>query len=634
MAKKRSKASSRVRRGQAKGSGTKRSSSSASDRTESGASDHTESGASDRTESGASDRTEFPLWKKLLFSLLATGLFFGGIELVLAGFGVEPVLYDEDPYVGFSSLVPHFVEGSLADGTPVMTIAQNKLRLFNAQSFARHKPTGTVRVFCLGGSTTYGRPYGDTTSFCGWLRELLPVADPSRQWEVINAGGISYASYRVALLMEELLAHEPDLFIVYTGHNEFLERRTYGDLIAYPRTVRGLGALASRTRLFTAAHRALFESAEQSTGEATTLDDEVRTLLDASIGPSEYHRDDALHEQVQRHFRFSLARMVDMARSVDAEVVLVTPASNLHDCSPFKSENLELEPPDLERWQGLFRQAEAAERAGRLDDALGAIQDAISIDDRHAHGHYLHGAILDALGRSAEAKTAFERARDEDVCPLRALGSLQEIVGEVAEQRGVPWVDFVRLVETRSSQGIPGEDFFLDHVHPTIEGHRLLALELIEVLSREGMVDPAASWSEAAIEQVENQVLGRLDPESHGLALSQLSRVLGWAGKLEEARKLSLQAAELAPDLATVQHQSALSAHLTGDIVSAISLYQRALELDPSIATAHSNLAVIFDEADRDREAAHHYRRAIALLGDKNAAYRERLQEALGKLEL
>jgi len=35
--------------------------------------------------------------------------------------------------------------------------------------------------------------------------ELLPEADKSKKWEVINAGGISYASYRVARVMEELL---------------------------------------------------------------------------------------------------------------------------------------------------------------------------------------------------------------------------------------------------------------------------------------------------------------------------------------------------------------------------------------------------------------------------------------------
>ncbi len=36
------------------------------------------------------------------------------------------------------------------------------------------------------------------------MREFLPTIDEVKNWEVINAGGISYASYRVANVMEEL----------------------------------------------------------------------------------------------------------------------------------------------------------------------------------------------------------------------------------------------------------------------------------------------------------------------------------------------------------------------------------------------------------------------------------------------
>ena len=118
--------------------------------------------------------------KKLLFSLLITALFFALLELVLAIAGVQPILYDDDPYVGFSSRVPLFVEEESKDGT-YLVAAENKLQFFNRQRFAAEKPSGAYRVFCLGGSTTYGRPYGDTTSFCGWLRELLPPADSSRK---------------------------------------------------------------------------------------------------------------------------------------------------------------------------------------------------------------------------------------------------------------------------------------------------------------------------------------------------------------------------------------------------------------------------------------------------------------------
>ncbi len=62
------------------------------------------------------------------------------------------------------------------------------------QRFGATKEPEARRLFCIGGSTTYGRPFDDATSFCGWLRGFLERVDPEREWEVVNAGGISYAS--------------------------------------------------------------------------------------------------------------------------------------------------------------------------------------------------------------------------------------------------------------------------------------------------------------------------------------------------------------------------------------------------------------------------------------------------------
>ena len=41
----------------------------------------------------------------------------------------------------------------------------------------------------------------------------------------------------LATLMEELVTYEPDLFIIYSGHNELLERRTYAGLIEEPQAI-------------------------------------------------------------------------------------------------------------------------------------------------------------------------------------------------------------------------------------------------------------------------------------------------------------------------------------------------------------------------------------------------------------
>ncbi len=261
-----------------------------------------------------------PLWQAVLLPVVSVLVFFLLLEGGLALFGVSPVLKTEDPFVGFAANVPLYVpDPDAARG--IDGHRPNKLRYFNQQSFPREKDPETYRIFTLGGSTTYGRPYSDTTSFAGWLRELLPLVDASRKWEVINAGGISYASYRVAHLMEELVRYQPDLFIVYTGHNEFLEERTYGEIREMPAAIRSTVALLSRTRTWSAmntAMQSLGVAPQTNNASHDQLSGEVNAILDRSAGLERYTRDDALQAKIFEHYRISLERMAALARSVGA----------------------------------------------------------------------------------------------------------------------------------------------------------------------------------------------------------------------------------------------------------------------------------------------------------------------------
>ena len=120
-----------------------------------------------------------------------------------------------------------------------------------------------------------------------------------------------------------------------------------------------------------------------------------------------------------------------------------------------------------------------------------------------------------AAQRFGEARTAFQNALDEDVCPLRALTETREITAEVAASHGVPLVRWADYLETRAENGIAGDDMFHDHVHPTIEANRLLAILIIEQMEQEGLLDFDAGWNEAAIEGVARRVESRIDPEEH-----------------------------------------------------------------------------------------------------------------------
>ncbi|MGI9243851.1 MAG: hypothetical protein ACR2RV_23845, partial [Verrucomicrobiales bacterium] len=503
-----------------------------------------------------------PLWKKLLFAGITGLLFFGLLELVLAVFGVKPLLFEDDPYVGFESKIPLFVESDQHFET-----AQNKTKWFNEQRFARRKPEGTRRIFCMGGSTTYGRPYRDATSFCGWLREFLPVADPTQGWELINAGGISYASYRIAALMEELVEYDPDLFIIYCGHNEFLERRTYGEMIDMPATVRGLQASLARSRTYSFISRAVMGGGVPP-GAQTKLDAEVNTILDNTVGLEAYKRDEEWEQQVLAHYRFNLARMVDIARAGGAQVVFVTPAGNVRSSSPFKSESsLRLSVAQHKEWEKQFAEAERAHAAGDAA-ALAAIEAAVAIDPQHAHSQYLYGRILDGLGRFAEAKAAYELALENDVCPLRMLADMRQILAEVATDRDVPVVDFHQVMAGVAEHGMPGEAEFLDHVHPTIESHRLLALALVDELGAQGIAEVQPGWDEAAATA---RVMARVDDNERGIALRNLANVLQWAGKYEDAYVAAKKSLELTPG-------DAYANFVTGDLAQKLGKEDEAIK--------------------------------------------------------
>ena len=558
---------------------------------------------------------------------VVTVVFFILLEGFLAILGVDTEPYADDPYVGFSSTSRLFVEESASDGVLELATAENKLTLFNPQRFPAQKGEA-IRVFCVGGSTTFGRPYDDATSFCGWLRELLPVADPSRNWEVVNAGGVSYASYRVALLMEELIDYEPDLFVVYSGHNEFLERRSYSSIIAMPRALRGVGGIAAKTRIWTVMSRIVRQFSGTPTapeGDPDILDEEVTTLLDNAVGPSSYTRDDALTEKILQHFRYNLARLVDIAASVGAETVLITPASNLRDSRPFKSEHRDdLGDAERDDFDRLLDSARRAHEEGRIEDSLTEIGAAAAIDPRNAQLAFLQGRLLDEAGRWNEARTAFDRARDEDVCPLRAPGPVSEIVREVAADRGTMVVDFASLADDWAANSLPGKDLFLDHVHPTIEVHRRIAVAIIKEMAEHSLLNLSPGWNPQAVAEVARRVEDGIDPLVHALALMKLSKVLGWAGKLNESDRLADQAAELYPDDSRIQYNAGLTAHLLGRKNEAVVHYRRAVELQGDADEPHGNLGVLLEEAGHLDEAIHHFRLAIRYARSPETASRNK----------
>ncbi len=577
--------------------------------------------------------------KKLLYGVLVTVLFFAALEFLLAILDAGPQLGTKDPYVGFEASLPLFVEQD-RNGEIYLQTAKNKLAYFNRQSFPKRKSKQTYRIFCLGGSTTYGRPYNDMTSFCGWLRELLPAIDARHDWEVINAGGISYASYRVAAVLEEICHYSPDLVIVYTGHNEFLEEHSYRDLKSTSKSMRRLTAWLYRSRTFSLLNDLISDSSVSN--ERWLLPGEVDAILDHDSGPNSYHRDEKLRADILAHFEFNLGRILNTARASGAEVMLVSPAKNLKDFSPFKSEaNLALSQADERRWFELFKEATQHLQLDDTHAALATIEQIATIDEGRADLHFLRGQVLLKQARFAEARAAFLRAIDQDVCPLRAISEIPAIIERTAIAQRVPLIDFASIIDNDCQRlhghRCPGQEYFLDHVHPTIESHRLLAMALVEALSQRKILRPDPDWRDGALAAVSRKIEARIDPDFQSRALTNLAQVLSWAGKQEEAGPLALQAVAMRvehelPDDPECQFYAAVYLAMQGASDQALALLTKVVERAPNNAQAHWRLATLYFEKQMLEDAHTHLRKAMELQPD-DAALQKMLEVVEAELD-
>jgi tetratricopeptide (TPR) repeat protein len=559
--------------------------------------------------------------KNTLFTIIIVAAFFGAMEVVLAVAGVRPLLLTEDPFVGFADNVPQFVPDTRPDGTPILRTARNKRDLFNYQEFPLQKTDNSYRIFCMGGSTTYGRPYFDDVSFCGWLRAYLQAADPARNWEVINAGGVSFASYRVTRLMNELKQYQPDLFIVYSGQNEFLEQRSYGGLIDQPEWLINLNATLSGTRVYTAMTQLVETVRPDALKQAkarSQLSGEVDEILNHTIGPQSYQRDDTLKQHILTHYRLNLMRMVRIARSADAGILFVQPAINLKDMSPFKSAHREgLDEAALQQWETLYTRAGELAAAGDAAAALAVYQDALALDERYAELHYRMGHVLFSLGRYAESEQAFQRAVEEDIAPLRMLGAMQRSVAEVAAEEAVPLVDFPEILRNAYRKKYPytvfGKEYFVDHVHTSMEGYRLLGLALLDELANQDIAHPDSNWNAARREAVRKAVIAKLDPGAAGHSLVNLGKVLGWAGKFEEAYESFQRAEEALGPHPAVYYGLASALYSLGKPDEAAQYYQATLVISPGRRGVHAELARIFGEQGNTDKAIEHCRAELEL---------------------
>ena len=345
--------------------------------------------------------------------------------------------------------LPMFVEAPMGDGRYLVANRAVARRWFVREDtppapmlepFAAQKPARGFRVFVLGESSTAGFPYPRNGAFSRVLRDMLRDVLPDDSVEVINLGIAATNTYALVDIADEVAAQSPDAVVIYAGHNEYygaLGAASTENVVGSAPALKRAYLRMLRSRLVLAMRRAL-----QPRGRARTGNAEAATLMETLARTREIPLDGEIYQRGVRQFEGNLERVLRVFREDGVPVFVGSLASNIRDQRPFPAPGNR----GPSRAEGAFLDARQALRAGDL-------------------------------GR---ARSLYERARDLDVVRFRAPSAFNTVIRRVADAAGATYVPVAETATQRARFGAPGEDLFLEHVHPNRDGYVLIASAFFE----------------------------------------------------------------------------------------------------------------------------------------------------------
>lgn len=348
------------------------------------------------------------------------------------------------------------------------------------------KKEKALRIICLGGSTTAGFPYEINANFPFQLQYRLREAISEHYVEVINLGISAVNSYTILDLMPEILALEPDALVLYAGHNEFYG--AYGSLstqkIGDNRTLilNYLKLRRFRTVQLLQKLMGLFSS-----GSGESADAPLMQVM--SAGKTLPYDDEKLQATLE-NYRANLTDIVKQAKSANVPIILSTLVSNLADQAPFVSDYNHLDEAGKNRSNAKLLEGQSLLSAAEYDDAIAAFEEVLAMAPNAANAHYYRAQTMLERKDSSGVYEGFARARDLDMLRFRAPGAINPIIEAVAKEQDQPFVDMEKIFRRASAGGVPGERFFVEHLHPNFAGYRLMAQTFFEVLKKIQIINP------------------------------------------------------------------------------------------------------------------------------------------------
>ena len=443
--------------------------------------------------------------------------------------------------------------------------------------FKKTKDENLFRIVCLGGSSMFGTPYQMTATIPGMVRKQLRHLYRKKEIEVVNLAASAINSNVIADFAPRLVEFDPDLVLIYMGHNEFYGPDGVG-AAGLEKVFPFITPMKYRFRELrsVAMIRGMFKS-ENRIGEEHTL---MKQVSEDSRVPLE--SDDA--RRVFELYETNLGKILSVFREKAISVVVSDVTSNLM-FPPFAGEGSN-SGSNLSA-ASLYRQGREAMRGGRFE----------------------------------KAKEFLLQAKDNDLLKFRAPERTNEITKRVCAESNVSFISSDSLFSSKSPSGIPGSDLFWEHLHPNAYGYYLIANLFVEKIVELKLLDTSPPYLSTLPFNYDSLSICLLDLAYGDVSIKNLTskwpfqdyvvKQIVMPSADEDLRKTVSDVFARAVTWDEGSYQSASNFQRRGSFREAETTYEAILEEYPYNFYAHALLGNLLMQRGELHQAIHHLERSI-----------------------
>ncbi|MFD0989237.1 SGNH/GDSL hydrolase family protein [Mariniflexile jejuense] len=320
--------------------------------------------------------------------------------------------------------------------------------------FLKTKTSNTFRIFVQGASTVVGFPYYQGGSFPRMLKHRLSQTFPEKNIEIINTGITAVNSYTLWDLTGKIIDQNPDLVIIYAGHNEYYGALGVGSTSSY-----GSRPTLVRSYLFLKNFR-FFQLLDNSytkliSQKSTSPKVGETTLMEVMVKEPRIPLNSKVYHAGLKQFESNLQLILRKYKKHNIPVIISTLVSNEKDIKPFISDTINNE---VQFKKSIEQKSNYAKK----------------ISKTNAYAAYNLGLFYIEKNQDS-AKKYLHLAKELDYLRFRAPEEINHIILKLAKEYNCGLVDMEAAFLSHSNEIILGNTLLLEHVHPNSNGYFIMA---------------------------------------------------------------------------------------------------------------------------------------------------------------